>query len=482
MRIAAVSDRILLPLLALLLLCYSVYRANALSLTHDEALTYTIVKGEGWSVEQTANHHPLNTALMKASYALCGNSELALRLPNLLAHLAYLAFGLLLLHRIRLSAFRFVLFVFLNVNPLLLDFFSLARGYGLAMAALLASIYFLVRAWEENENLSRRTLLFVCLSQAAALCADWANYTLLTVHSGLFTVALLRLYYREGRPVFGKKEWLHAAAFVLLLAMAWRPLLKELFRLKQAGELYYGGTKGFFGDTICSIVDPAWYLLGLDNWLSALMARLAAILLIAAALIVLLRFRRKVQYALPEISLVLFAFYFLQVMVQAFFFNGLYPRDRTALALIPLGTLLVFSALDSLQEKKWLSCFFVSLALLQAASGLIATRPHATLSWAYDQHSKKYMAEFAAAIKTAPAGKKITGAASWQLIPVLNYYRERYGLQGKIEPFSRSPVDESNADWLYVMPEDLALVDKSKYEAKETNRYMGPILFRRIGQ
>jgi hypothetical protein len=71
-----------------LLLIYVAVRAALMSFTHDESLTYTILKGdETWVF--TGNHHVLNSILAKGSALLFGYSELALRLPNVLAFAAY---------------------------------------------------------------------------------------------------------------------------------------------------------------------------------------------------------------------------------------------------------------------------------------------------------------------------------------------------------------------------------------------------------
>src|SRR5262249_42620444 len=90
----------LLALCCLPLLAYSAYRGYRLSFTHDESVSYTIVVGDPtW--KGTANNHPLNTRLMKWGFELFGPKEWALRLPNVLSHLLYLSFGVMLLRSLR---------------------------------------------------------------------------------------------------------------------------------------------------------------------------------------------------------------------------------------------------------------------------------------------------------------------------------------------------------------------------------------------
>jgi len=73
-----------------------------------------------------------------------------LRLPNILAHVVYLICTLVLLKRFQHTILQIAGFVILNLNPFFLDFFFLARGYGLALAFLMMSLYLLVRTFEKK--------------------------------------------------------------------------------------------------------------------------------------------------------------------------------------------------------------------------------------------------------------------------------------------------------------------------------------------
>jgi len=87
-----------LILCSLALLGVSVYRAT-LPFGFDESLSFASFTGQP-EVLRTANHHPLNTALMHWCSMLFGNSELSLRLPNVAAHGLYLLTVLALVKRV----------------------------------------------------------------------------------------------------------------------------------------------------------------------------------------------------------------------------------------------------------------------------------------------------------------------------------------------------------------------------------------------
>lgn len=97
------ADRFIFPLLILCsagLFAYSSFRAYRVAFTHDESITHSIVaENSGWRF--TSNNHPLNTELVTWMYRLLGDREWQLRIPNVVAHILYLGFGLLLLRRLK---------------------------------------------------------------------------------------------------------------------------------------------------------------------------------------------------------------------------------------------------------------------------------------------------------------------------------------------------------------------------------------------
>src|SRR5260221_1372414 len=79
---------------------YIAIRADVLSFTSDEAISFRIFHGFTEAASR-ANNQLLNTVLMQWSQGLFGESELALRLPNALAFGLYAAGSLPLLATLR---------------------------------------------------------------------------------------------------------------------------------------------------------------------------------------------------------------------------------------------------------------------------------------------------------------------------------------------------------------------------------------------
>lgn len=124
---------------------FHLHRAWSLAVTTDEAFTAISFASPSWLQILTtydANHHILHSLLCKLSLTAFGWNQLALRLPSLLACLLWLFIAYRLARRLFPdSPFQFVLCAWLVFHPALYDWFSLARGYSLALAFLLAAVY-----------------------------------------------------------------------------------------------------------------------------------------------------------------------------------------------------------------------------------------------------------------------------------------------------------------------------------------------------
>ena len=110
-------------------------KASTSSFTHDESLSYIrfIFTSDPLAIGDT-NNHLLNSILMYGSSKLFGASELALRLPNLVSYLVYAYFTFKVLESVKNFEVRLLGYFMLNAIPFVLDFFALARGYGLALS------------------------------------------------------------------------------------------------------------------------------------------------------------------------------------------------------------------------------------------------------------------------------------------------------------------------------------------------------------
>jgi hypothetical protein len=195
----------------LLLGAFMVARAVLVPLTYDEAASYLrYISRDLLSVFsfEVATNHFLNTLLTKLVSIAGGESEVVLRLPSLAGYAAYVYFSIQIVREIPQRAIAIAGFVLLNLNPYLLDYFALSRGYGLSLGLLMGAMYHLLRfvasrqSGDAGTGELSRTLAFGC---GAVL----AGFSLLDAWLGLAAVAFVTVAVRRvklARPPV-RKGW-----------------------------------------------------------------------------------------------------------------------------------------------------------------------------------------------------------------------------------------------------------------------------------
>ena len=412
-------------------LAYVVVRAYTLSFTHDEGFTYREGVRPGFEAFfrfefKDANNHFLNSLLAMVCERVFGSSAFALRLPNVLAVVPYLCFGWLAVRElVRDPVLRLAGFLALALNPFVLDFFSLCRGYGLALGLMMPSVYCMVRGLK----LGGRTTLVAWGGFAAAvgvlanlsvlnwLLAYWGALVLLTR-----TPAARLIGTREGFE--GSKTWLCIG--VAQYGMLMHVLLVPILWLKLTNTFYYGGVDNIWTDTVVSVVRVSLY--------EAPYAVLAVQHLIAVAFVVALasagrevfrRFRKREEVEQARsVTVLMTALGTVMVSIEAQhrLLGNPYLIERTAQFLIPLVVLSSVAGLDFVgRVGRWVGISFASLVLLHAGFTLNLER---TLSWDYDADTSAIARALGEELETWPTGSDPARImAPWLYEPSLNFYR-----------------------------------------------------------
>ena len=137
---------------------YIVVRASVLSITHDEALT-VIYQGTKSYLDiflYKKGNHPnnqlINSLLMRFGIGVFGYKDIVIRIAGLIGGLLYIVWAYKLSRKLFSRTFLFPLSLSLLIlNPYVLDFFSLARGYSLALGFLIISLLFFFNRYEDKE-------------------------------------------------------------------------------------------------------------------------------------------------------------------------------------------------------------------------------------------------------------------------------------------------------------------------------------------
>jgi len=178
---------------SLFFLGYEVARAARSSFTCDEAGSYLdFISPNVLALFNfnSANNHFMNSLLAKISSALGGTSEFVLRLPNLFAYAAYLLFAFLILNRfVKTKIIVLCGYLLLSLNPYVLDYFSLCRGYGLSLGFLMASLFFFFSFLDRTAGPGPSRHRHLRYSLIAASLAVLSNFSLLNIYLSLVIFA-----------------------------------------------------------------------------------------------------------------------------------------------------------------------------------------------------------------------------------------------------------------------------------------------------
>ena len=359
--------------LGLLFISYSVYRAAALSITYDEAYSYLFfvnnsyqnIISNGTISFMSANNHVLNTVLVKFLLQYLPLTELTLRIPSLLAHAIFLYFSWMILKKAYNPLLRISLFIFINLNPFLLDFFSISRGYALSLAMMLASLYYLINYFGSPAEKQPGKLLSVVFGSLAIL----ANFSIINYYIGLMAVLLfwemIRLR-KNGKDIKLLINRNNLIAFIISISTLIYGVYMGL-RLRTASALYFGGNNNFWKDTVESLVKQCLYgQTSLFKFIPYIMFCAAGIMAICAVLILLSTISKRQVYILPPDLVIVFSLLTLAILstiIQHKLFGTLYLIERTALLFMVL--FLILSSLLSIHLYK-LSAKFIILPVSSA--------------------------------------------------------------------------------------------------------------------
>jgi hypothetical protein len=454
-RKATAVHRLVASLMAIVLLAawvYVIIRAWNVSFTNDEAITYGIIHGARTFVD-TANNQWLNTLLMRMSQYLYGQSELALRLPNVAAFGLYGVASIALLSQVRHLSAKGVGFALLVINPFLLEFFGLARGYGLSLAFLAAAVACVVFA--RGTPSARGELGRLVLTGVFGSLAFYANFSSLNLVLALLAVETIDLIVRGPRrdAIMQAGYRPAAGAVICLTAASLIPGILQLQHLQAIGQLYYGGHTSFISDTIGSLLETSSCGYGCPPpWLTTGKILVIAVAVLAVAW-ALARCILTKTWSNVQRTALLFTIAVLAVLLESLLLGTLFPIDRTALNYVVAFAGLVTFAVDDIATAipRWTvrlllgiaTACFMALASINFARDANLTR---TAIWTYDASSRQV-------IDAVMRFEQQRGRPSnaWKLISgfprneALEYYRLRFKLTW-LQPITREPISTPDGD------------------------------------
>lgn len=408
-RQARARDLFLLSV-GVLLLAYIIVRAITVSISIDEAGTWQmfVSKGEIFPSEYgyfSANNHALNTALMMLSEKLFGSSVFALRLPNVLAGALYIFSTGMMARRFPSALLGTLAFVVMNTNPFMIQYFNMARGYGLA-AGLTAFAFW--QLWKYFDDGAAMKNLFA--AALAASLAVMANFIYLNVFLPLAGFTFLFILLHRGEKQLSKRSrWTHATTISAFGIAVLAVVIPVSNAIRAGGGFWPSDWEEFWTQAVASIIDGVLFDAGGRNPVIIYKAMLFAVeIYFAASIIVLGRtfmMRKEGERSFfPLFVFTTLTLSVIAVLLQHEWFDIEYPVQRIGLFMVwPL--LLLVSLAASTKRNHWFSV--APFALLTALLTWHFTSTASSWRESFNPVSQQINEAIAYMQEHTPAGERI---------------------------------------------------------------------------
>ncbi len=239
--------------MGLLILSYLILRTVVVPITVDELLTLQYFVEHDWSavltswnedITRASNNHVLNSIFFKLSVAIFGEHDWAIRIHIIVAFIVSYYFIWRMLRMFVPSATRLSFYLaVIFLNPYLLDFFAIARGYALSIAGWSAATYFFIAYCQKAEiRCLRNTMIWLFVSVYANFSAVYFAL--------LFGAGIVYQFYKNRDSVDIRRHVLLFSLSAMMMAL----IIAIPFYRTVTSHTTHGGTNSFFNDSIVSYI------------------------------------------------------------------------------------------------------------------------------------------------------------------------------------------------------------------------------------
>ncbi len=330
------------------LFVFAWYRAVQLSITHDEAYSLLNVVHINFNLMYgTANTHWLNSICMKISTFFLGYTGIRYRLHSVISIIFFSYFIIKIFKEYKSSILILIPIVLLLLNHYLLDYFSLARGYGMSIMFDTIGFYYII---QHNEKEKFNIYLFLAL-------AVFANYASIYILYCYFMVDCVKLCFRDRKLLFLLSKSFYKNISPLILVSLWA--IPNIYFIKYISkDLGAGEWNGFIKDTLGVFFEKS-YLISNE----ILLQMLCGISFWAMVLYVVFNFK-KIPNGFKSMFFLLFA-NFLLIQLLRYGLKIPFPSARTSLFfIVPFLICFSYFLIDILQSFYVIIQYFFTIGLI----------------------------------------------------------------------------------------------------------------------
>lgn len=441
-----------------LIFIYLILRVAMVPVSDDEFMTIEMHSSLGIqdilitgqpSLDWAANNHILNTLFVKLEMYVFGWKDWAIRLHILIAFIfgylyCYKLFKIFVQSEVRICLFLLIVFL----NPYILDFYGIARGYALSISAFIAALYYLF-TFLDNKSIKSFNLLYFCL-----FISIWSNFSALYL---LLAVNIIILFENRNEisDIKIRRYLLLSVAYSCLIGVIIIfPILKTL-----SSPIVYGGNTGIFQDMIVNYIslyihhNPKIdrHLQITQDWKLIEILGIVFFLLWVALISFSLTFEANKKI---KVAQNVFLFFILIVVFFSkflFIFNQTpYPTGRTQLLFsIPfyMGICIAFERII-LHRKRFIVTLYLVIILL-LTHFFYSLNFVNTIDWWQNGDAKEIANFMKNEIKTNKNKQlKTLGAENWQYHSLAFYIKGQF--QNSLEIIWTDLSDKNRYDYLLV--------------------------------
>lgn len=322
--------------LVILIGLWVIYRSVLLSITNDEAFTfYNVATRNIRMMCGTANTHWLNSIFIFIETLFIGYKEWMIRIHSFLSYFLF-AWAVYKTSRLYItnSWQLFIPLAIIILNTYLLDFFSLARGYGLSMAFEMLAFYYICI---HDESVKGKFLVYLFLSLATFSC-----YTCIFILFSYFLYDTISNYHRgRFRRIFSKNSLISQIPFFGICIFA----IPNILFIRKEGDLEEGQSNGFIADTLGVFFERSYHITS-----NSPILYIICFTLFVCFCLFYLKFRNHIDTRIK----ILFEIFFINVLLIEFVYVAFgipYVFGRTALYIDLLCLLLIVYVLFFFSNK-----------------------------------------------------------------------------------------------------------------------------------
>jgi hypothetical protein len=408
------------------------WRAAHQSITHDEAFSFLRFIDGPWSSlwsRYDAANHVLYSFLAKLSVSLFGLSELALRLPSVVAGFCFIWGVFRVLQSCESRLIRWIAYLAIGLHPFLMDFSIAARGYGLGIALLV---------WAIHASLNGRPIRSGFLLGFGIA----ANLTIVFPATGLIAAHFLLAEKNRIRDAV----IMGGVAAALATAICYLP-----FRTATKANFYTG--QHSLGDSVFSLIITSIHASQRDGLLgtksTALFITSWVVPVVALFWIAIwARQRKTVRLSAKAKVPLAFALTVCSLLAAHFLLKVNYPSDRTGLYLIPLAGITWSTTTDVLRNPsiRMINVVLACALLIQFATQI---QFRSFEIWWYNSAIKDIARKLQQETMGRPAHSVSLSGDFFQQ-PVLEFYRIHYSIAA-LKPIERQKQPDFAGHDFYVL-------------------------------